>query len=57
MKACMDEASEAVLGDGYVLKSDRDVVHPPDRYIHEDGAKMWSRVQRAVEEAEKEVTR
>jgi hypothetical protein len=57
MKACMDEASEAVLGDGYILKSDRDVVHPPDRYIHEDGAKKWPRVQKAVEEAEQEATR
>lgn len=52
MKACMDEASQAVLGDGYVLKSDRDVVHVPEHYSHEDGKKMWDKIESAMVELE-----
>ena len=53
MKFCMDEASQAVQGDGYVLKSDLEAVHWPGRYMHEDGARMWQRIEAAVEAAEK----
>lgn len=49
MKSCMDEASQVVLGDGYVLKSDVEAVHWPGRYMPEDGAKMWQRIEAAVE--------
>jgi DNA polymerase-1 len=52
MKACMDEASQAVLGDGYVLKSDRDTVHAPHQYSHEDGKKMWAKIEAAMVELE-----
>jgi hypothetical protein len=55
MVQCMNEACEKVLGDSYILKSDRDVVHYPDHYQHEDGIKMWTRIVRAVEQAEAEV--
>jgi len=49
MLGCMAEACEFVLGDGYVLKSARDVVHYPDHYQHEDGIAMWTRIQQALE--------
>ena len=52
MVRCMNEACEAVLGDGYILKSSRDVVHFPDHYQHEDGEKMWNQIQAALVEAE-----
>src|ERR1039457_1226267 len=52
MVRCMNEACEAVLGDGYILKSARDVVHFPDHYSHEDGEKMWNQIQAALIEAE-----
>lgn len=53
MKSCMDKACEAVLGDGYVLKSDRDVVQYPAHYVHEDGHKMWAKIEAALESVEK----
>ena len=42
MKQCMDEACQVILGDEYVLKSDRDVVlydangyrYDPERNVH-----------------------
>jgi hypothetical protein len=52
MVRCMNEACEAVLGDGYILKSARDAVHFPDHYQHEDGKKMWDQIQAALIEAE-----
>lgn len=48
MVRCMNEACEAVLGDGYILKSARDAVHFPDHYQHEDGKKMWDQIQAAL---------
>jgi len=68
MKSCMDEACEAVLGDGYKLKSDRDVVlydangyrYDSERkvhyghYQHEDGQKMWNKIEAALEGVEKQ---
>jgi len=56
MKACMDEASQDVLGDGYILKSDRDAVFYPDHYSHEDGKAMFAKILAAMEQAEKEST-
>src|ERR1019366_4668002 len=66
MTQCMDEACEAVLGEGYILRSDRDVVlydaygyrYDPERklyyghYQHEDGKKMWDQIERAIEQVE-----
>jgi hypothetical protein len=63
---CMDEACEFVLGDGYILKSDRDVVlfsadgyrYDPEvkihsgHYQHEDGKKMWDKIDAALVELE-----
>ncbi len=65
MKSCMNEACEAVLGDGYALKSDRDVVlYNADgyrydagakihygHYAHEDGIKTWNKIEDATHEA------
>jgi hypothetical protein len=56
MVQCMNDACEAVLGDGYILKSDRDVVHFPNHYQHEDGTKMWNQIVTAVEQAETQVS-
>ncbi len=52
MKSCMDEACKEILGEEYVLRSDRDVVHHPDHYSHEDGRKMWSKIAAAIQKAE-----
>ena len=52
MDECMDEASQAVLGDGYVLKSDREVVFYPEHYSHDDGGKMWAKIEVALTESE-----
>jgi hypothetical protein len=49
---CMNDACEAVLGDGYILRSSRDVVHYPDHYSHTDGRKMWSKIEAALEAAQ-----
>ena len=63
---CMEEACEFVLGDGYILKSDRDVVlystdgyrYDPEvkihygHYQHEDGKKMWDKSEAALVELE-----
>ena len=68
MKQCMDEACQVVLGDEYVLKSDRDVVlydaygyrYEPARnlhychYQHEDGQKMWNKIEAALVQFESE---
>jgi len=52
MKACMDEACEAVLGENYVLKSDRTVVHYPNHFLHEDATEMWNKIEAALLKAE-----
>jgi hypothetical protein len=66
MLRCLKEACEFVLGEGYVLKSDRDVVlysadgyrHDPEtnlhygHYQHEDGKKMWDKIETALTELE-----
>ena len=52
MKSCMDAACEDVIGEGYVLKSDRHVVHHPERYRDEDGQAMWNKIETALAQAE-----
>jgi DNA polymerase-1 len=52
MKQCMDMACEDVIGEGYILKSDRHVVEYPDRYRDEDGEKMWDKIETALAQAE-----
>jgi hypothetical protein len=68
MKQCMDEACQVILGDEYVLRSDRDVVlydaygYRYDsqhnlhygHYQHEDGQKMWSKIEAALARVESE---
>jgi DNA polymerase I len=68
MKQCMDEACQVILGDEYALKSDRDVVlydangYRYDavrkmhygHYQHEDGQKMWNKIEAALAEVENE---
>lgn len=43
-QAAMERASELVLGTGYIIKTDADVVCYPDRYQDEAGIEMWDRV-------------
>jgi len=43
-RAAMERASELVLGAGYIVKTDVDVVRHPDRYADEAGVAMWHRV-------------
>ncbi|MBL6626028.1 MAG: DNA polymerase I, partial [Alphaproteobacteria bacterium] len=57
LKACMFEASEAVLGDGRACRVDADIVRYPDRYMDEDGQDMWDRIMRLLEQAEGYPTR
>jgi hypothetical protein len=52
MKQCMDMACEDVIGEGYVLKSDRHAVHYPERYRDEDGQAMWNKIEAALAQAE-----
>ena len=54
MKECMDRACEAVLGEGYILKSDRTVIHYPNHFIHEDAVEMWTKIEAALLKAEEE---
>jgi DNA polymerase-1 len=68
LKQCMDEACQVVLGDEYVLRSDRDVVlydaygYRYDsrhnlhygHYQHEDGHRMWRKIETALAEVESE---
>ena len=42
----------SVIGEEYVLKSDRHVVEYPDRYRDEDGEKMWNKIEAALAQAE-----
>lgn len=52
MLGCMNMACEDVIGEGYVLKSDRHVVHPPEHYLEEDGQGMWDKIETALAQAE-----
>lgn len=51
MQAVMAEASGIVL-DGFVLRTDVEIVRYPDRYMDERGQKMWSELMPLVEAAE-----
>ena len=57
LKACMFEASEAVLGDGRACRVDADIVRYPDRYMDEDGQDMWDQIMRLLEQTEGYPTR
>jgi DNA polymerase I len=52
MRKCMDMACEDVIGEGYILKSDRHVVQHPERYRDEDGQPMWNKIEAALAQAE-----
>ena len=52
MKQCMDMACQDVIGEQYVLKSDRHVVEHPERYRDEDGQAMWNKIETALAQAE-----
>lgn len=68
MKQCMDEACQVILGDEYKLKSDRDVVlydaygyrydsrhnFHYGHYQHEDGQRMWGKIEAALAQVERE---
>lgn len=45
----MEDASEQVLGSGYVVQTDADVVNYPDRFQDEAGIEMWGRVMETLE--------
>lgn len=53
MQAIMAEASKIVL-DGFVLRTDVEIVRYPDRYMDERGQKMWDVLMRLVDEVEAE---
>ena len=44
LKACMPEASEAVLGDGKACRVDASIVRYPDRFMDEDGQELWDQI-------------
>ena len=48
LKACMAEASQAVLGDGKVCRIDADIIRYPDRYMDEHGQAMWDQIMRLL---------
>jgi hypothetical protein len=58
MKACMDEASAAIL-DGFVLGVDgwheKDWIQYPDRYEDERGKDFWNEVEEALGKLEEAV--
>ena len=57
LKACMFEASEAVLGDGRACRVDADIVRYPDRYMDEGGQDMWDQIMRLLKQTEGYPTR
>ena len=52
LKACMSEASRAVLGDGKACRVDASIVRYPDRYMDEDGQAMWDQIMCLLAETE-----
>lgn len=44
LKGIMEDASELVLGDGFVCGVDVDIVTYPDRYCDERGTVMWEKI-------------
>jgi hypothetical protein len=53
LKACMSEASEAVLGNGKACRVDASIVRYPDRYMDEDGQVMWSQIMALLEQTKR----
>ena len=52
LKACMSEASEAVLGDGRACRVDASIVRYPGRFMDEDGQAMWDQIMGLLAENE-----
>ncbi len=52
LKACMTEASEAVLGDGKACRVDASIFGYPDRFMDEDGLAMWDQIMCLLAETE-----
>jgi hypothetical protein len=48
-RTAMEYASELVLGKGFIVKTDVDIVRHPDRYADEAGIEMWERVMAILE--------
>lgn len=48
-QTAMERASELVLGKGFVIKTDVEIVRYPDRYADEAGVEMWDRVMAILE--------
>jgi DNA polymerase-1 len=53
LKACMSEASEAVLGKGKACRVDASIVRYPDRYMDEDGQVMWGQIMALLEQTKR----
>ena len=52
LKGCMAQASEWVLGQGKVCRTDAEIVRYPDRYEDEGGGEMWRIVMQLLGEIE-----
>lgn len=48
-RAAMDHASELVLGQGRIVRTDVEIVRYPDRYADESGIDLWNRVMRLLD--------
>ena len=55
LKAIMEEASELVLGNGFVCGVDVEIVTDPDRYSDERGTVMWDRIMTLLNDVEQAV--
>ena len=49
LRACMDEASELVLGQGKICRTDAEIVRYPDRYMDDGGESMWQVIMELLE--------
>lgn len=49
LRACMDEASELVLGRGKICRTDVEIVRYPDRYMDDGGESMWRVIMELLE--------
>ncbi len=50
----LSDASETVLGPGYCLRTDAEVIRYPNRFVDKRGVEMWDWVMEALKEAEAE---
>jgi DNA polymerase-1 len=50
LRACMEEASELVLGPGKICRVDAEIIHYPDRFRDEKGGEMWDTVMGILDE-------